>query len=418
MKNIFAEQHVRRRKKPSFLTKASSSKFAARGEDPRKGYNTDFIRQIKQKPVHVRRVKVKKPVSSGASSIRWPDFGSAQRQKSALRQKFASIPWGSRLAGSAGIPIILTAGIIFFSFLALNGEKLSAALPVTGNFAFEPVEDWEFERNLASYAGLNPISAPAVGEDQEVIPLDMIETFSWSSYTVKRGDSISRIAANHAISMDAVIASNNISNARRLREGETLRIPNMDGIPYTVKKGDTFSKVSKSMGVPLDAILDANDIQSDSVAVGTVLFIPGAKMRAEDLKLALGELFIYPVKGRLSSPYGWRDDPISGVRRYHAALDLAAGMGTPVKASMDGKVSMVGYNATYGNYIIINHNNSYQTMYAHLNVTSVKQGDSVLQGSKIGEVGSTGYSTGPHLHFAIYKSGRAVNPLEFLGTNR
>ncbi|MDR2029601.1 MAG: M23 family metallopeptidase, partial [Treponema sp.] len=244
----------------------------------------------------------------------------------------------------------------------------------------------------------------------------LMETFSWTSYTVKKGDSVSGIAAAHAISMDAIIASNGISNARRLREGEGIRIPNMDGIPYTVKKGDSLSQISSRMGVPLETILDANDIQSDTISAGTVLFIPGAKMRTEDLKLALGELFIYPIRGRLTSPYGWRLDPISGVRRYHAAVDLAAALGTPIKAAMDGKVSSVGFNSTYGKFIILSHANGYQTLYAHMNLTSVNQGDYVQQGAKIGEVGNTGYSTGPHLHFAVYKNGRAVNPLEFLNS--
>jgi murein DD-endopeptidase MepM/ murein hydrolase activator NlpD len=81
---------------------------------------------------------------------------------------------------------------------------------------------------------------------------------------------------------------------------------------------------------------------------------------------------------------------------------------------MDGRVATVGYNATYGKFIILSHSNGFQTLYAHLNAVSVSQGKSVSQGAKIGEVGSTGYSTGPHLHFAVYKNGRAVNPLDFL----
>jgi murein DD-endopeptidase MepM/ murein hydrolase activator NlpD len=234
---------------------------------------------------------------------------------------------------------------------------------------------------------------------------------------VKKGDSVSKIAAAHSLSLDAVIASNNISNARRLREGETLRIPNMDGIPYIVKKGDSLSGISRSLGVPMEAILDANDLQKDIITAGQLIFVPGARMRSEDLKLALGELFIYPLRGaRLTSPFGWRNDPISGVRRHHAAIDLAAPTGTTVKAAMDGKVSSAGFNSTYGKYIILSHGNEYQTMYAHLNQVSVKQGDRVTQGAKIGEVGSTGYSTGPHLHFAVYKNGRPVNPLDFLSS--
>jgi murein DD-endopeptidase MepM/ murein hydrolase activator NlpD len=137
-------------------------------------------------------------------------------------------------------------------------------------------------------------------------------------------------------------------------------------------------------------------------------------MKTEDLKLALGEFFKYPIRGRLSSPYGWRNDPISGVRKYHAALDLAAPTGTVVKASMDGRVTKVGYNANLGKFIILSHSNNFQTLYAHLSATSVTQGSYVSQSTKIGEVGSTGYSTGPHLHFAVYKNGTPVNPLDFL----
>jgi murein DD-endopeptidase MepM/ murein hydrolase activator NlpD len=274
----------------------------------------------------------------------------------------------------------------------------------------DPPEDGMYRQSLAAYAGLVPAPEPA----DDRIPLDLMETFTWKSYTVKKGDSVSKIAADHAISMDAIIASNNITNARRLREGEVLRIPNMDGIPYTVARGDTLSKISTAMEVPLEAILDANDIQDENIGPGMVLFIPGAKMSREDLKLVLGELFIYPVKGRLSSPFGWRNDPISGVRRYHAALDLAANTGTPVNAALDGRISTVGFNSVYGKYIIISHNGGYQTMYAHLSLTSVQQGAYVYQGTKIGEVGNTGYSTGPHLHFAIYKNGTAVNPLDLL----
>jgi murein DD-endopeptidase MepM/ murein hydrolase activator NlpD len=146
------------------------------------------------------------------------------------------------------------------------------------------------------------------------------------------------------------------------------------------------------------------------------LFLPGAKMRSEDIKLAIGDFFIYPLRARMTSPFGWRNDPFTGARRYHAALDLAAGMGTPVKASMAGKVATVGLNSVYGKYIILSHGNGFQTMYAHLSAVSVPQDSYVNQGAKIGEVGSTGYSTGPHLHFAIYKNGRAVNPLEFLNS--
>jgi murein DD-endopeptidase MepM/ murein hydrolase activator NlpD len=318
-------------------------------------------------------------------------------------------------------PVCVLVGIAVFSALILG-------LQDTPVMALSPGEDpgITLRVNLAAYAGtaipgidgIIPEAGvqgiPAPETETAPIPLDLMETFQWESYRVARGDSVSKIAADHSVSMDAIIASNGIANARRLRVGQELRIPNMDGIPYTVKRGDTISKISTAMGAPMDAILDANDLDTDTLSAGQSLFIPGAKMAKEDLKLALGELFIYPIRGRLTSPFGWRNDPISGVRRYHAALDLAAPTGTTIKAAMDGRIATVGYNATYGNYIIITHSKGFQTLYGHLSAVSVKQGAYVYQGGKIGAVGSTGYSTGPHLHFAVYKNGKAVNPLEFL----
>jgi murein DD-endopeptidase MepM/ murein hydrolase activator NlpD len=406
MKNYIGEQRVWRRKKPSFLLKAAEKRLSLQSGSRISG-NADLIHQIQQKPAYWRRRKlnIHKTARPG---FRWPFFSFPQKTYPRAEKKgpglfSLSIPRFS-------IPVFV--GILAVSILGLFWQDIAPEFPGSRNFSLEPGADGGVQRNLAAYAGLgSPLDFAGSGGE---IPLDLMETFAWSSYRVQKGDSVSKIAAAHSISMDAIIASNNIANARRLREGEILKIPNMDGIPYTVNKGDTLSKISSALGVPLEAVLDANDIQSSTIAQGTVLFIPGARMRSEDLKLALGELFKYPLRGRLTSPYGWRSDPISGVRRFHAALDLAAGMGTPVKAAMDGRVSMAGVNATYGKYIILTHSGGYQTMYAHLNAFSVNQGDYVDQGLKIGEVGNTGYSTGPHLHFAIYKNGRAVNPLDFL----
>ncbi|GHV81517.1 hypothetical protein AGMMS49991_00750 [Spirochaetia bacterium] len=327
--------------------------------------------------------------------------------------------------------MLLPMGIlgVAIGFFVISGSTWPVMTPIATPI-INPQEDTMYSRDLAAYAGVLPSDisgsrlAPEfsgtessdlyledAGED---IPLDLMESFAWNSYTVKAGDSVSKIAADHGLSMDAIIASNNISNARRLFAGQVIKIPNMDGIPYTVKRGDSLTRISSAQGVPLTALLDANDIQSDNINPGTIIFLPGVRMPTEELKLALGEAFAWPIKGRLTSPFGWRSDPISGVRKHHAALDLAANRGTPIKAAMDGKVASVGYNSTYGNFIILTHGNGYQTLYGHMSAVSVKQGVRVNQGTKIGEVGSTGYSTGNHLHFAVYKNGRAVNPLDLL----
>ncbi|MDR1147385.1 MAG: M23 family metallopeptidase [Spirochaetaceae bacterium] len=300
---------------------------------------------------------------------------------------------------------------------------LSVCLVILGFFAYyallwqdneiqiNPEADAFTRRKMLAYA-LGTLEERA--HLPEKLPVPVTETFSWSNYTVKKGDSVSKIAADNSLSLDAIIASNNLHNARLLREGEILRVPNMDGIPYTIAKGDSYQKIADKMNVAIEAILDANDIQNDDINAGDILFLPGAKMRSDELKMALGELFVYPVRGRLSSSFGWRKDPFTGLRRYHSAVDLAANTGTPVKAAADGRVSSVSYSSVFGNYIIITHSGGFQSMYAHLSSVAVKEGGRVDQNEKIGAVGSTGRSTGPHLHFAIYKNGRAVNPLEYI----
>jgi murein DD-endopeptidase MepM/ murein hydrolase activator NlpD len=132
--------------------------------------------------------------------------------------------------------------------------------------------------------------------------------------------------------------------------------------------------------------------------------------------MALGELFKCPItaKWRLSSPYGNRADPFTGVKKFHTGMDMAAPTGTPVKAALDGKVVAVSFNQVYGNYVIISHINGYQSLYAHLHTATAKVGQRINQGDKLGLVGSTGYSTGPHLHFTVYKNGKLVNPQELI----
>ena len=116
----------------------------------------------------------------------------------------------------------------------------------------------------------------------------------------------------------------------------------------------------------------------------------------------------------MTSAYGSREDPIKHIKSYHTGVDWGAPKGTPVFASLHGKVAHTGFNNIFGKYVIISHAKGYQTLYAHLNSYCVKIGQSVNQGDKIGAVGSTGYSTGPHLHFTIYKNGKHTNPMALL----
>ncbi|MDR2468387.1 MAG: M23 family metallopeptidase [Spirochaetaceae bacterium] len=312
------------------------------------------------------------------------------------------------------------------AIVAVAAFAYTALLWQSGEYLIQPATDDTLRGRMLDYVanGAEALAPEQTAEDSSAALPEGIGaaerrlapsvSFSWQYYTVKKGDVVSKIAAAHAISIDAIIASNKMANVRNLREGDVLRIPNMDGIPYTITANDSYEKVSEKFGVPLDAILDANDVQSGEMIAGEQIFIPGARMPADELKRALGEVFSYPVRGRLSSPFGWRKDPFTGVRSFHKGIDIVADVGVPVKAAMAGKVSMVGFSPILGKYIIVSHDATYQTMYAHLNSSMVTRGSNVAQGEIIGEVGNTGYSTGPHLHFVIYKNGREINPLEQL----
>lgn len=242
-----------------------------------------------------------------------------------------------------------------------------------------------------------------------------IRTVSYTNYKVRNGDTVSAIISRFGLrNMGTLLAVNGIDNARRIHSGQTLRIPSMDGIVHTVARGDSLALIAKRYAIPITAILDANDLQASTLVAGQKLFIPGASLSTMDLRRALGELFVYPIKGRLTSRFGYRKDPFTGVRTFHTGIDLAAPTGTAIKATLDGKVATTGYSTVYGNYVIITHESGYQSLYGHMSSISVKRGQQIVQGGLIGRVGNTGYSTGPHLHFSVYKNGKMVDPFTVL----
>jgi murein DD-endopeptidase MepM/ murein hydrolase activator NlpD len=153
-----------------------------------------------------------------------------------------------------------------------------------------------------------------------------------------------------------------------------------------------------------------NELFSDNVAYNTSLFIPGGRMNWTERQEINGDLFIWPTSGRITSGYGFRRSPFTGARQFHSGIDIGAPTGTPVRAAMSGRVTHVGFDNTFGNTVIISHHSGYRTLYAHLNVARVRPGAYVQTGERIGDVGSTGLSTGPHLHFTVYKNGVTVNP--------
>lgn len=137
--------------------------------------------------------------------------------------------------------------------------------------------------------------------------------------------------------------------------------------------------------------------------------------REDTARSVLGRALETPVSGDVSSPFGWRKHPIAGEPAFHRGIDFSAPAGTPVEASASGVVTFIGPADAYGKLVVISHGDRVQSRYAHLEGIEVTTGMPVTAGQRIGRVGSTGRSTGPHLHFELVIDGRVVNPKPFLG---
>ncbi len=320
--------------------------------------------------------------------------------------------------------IIAASAVAFGTALFFSIKLVSHHINHTGPIALqtEAGDDIEILNKLmANFALEGRIDYDETGKlldvEAPVVKPNFTQPVSFQTYKVRQGDTISGIAKKFGLTnISTLISVNDIGNVRQLAAGQKLRIPSIDGIVYTVKKGDSLSGITGKYKISLEQLLDVNELTSETLTAGQQLFLPGAAMDANSLRNAMGELFRMPIaaKFRWSSPYGYRIDPIAGVKSFHTGTDMACPTGTPILAAMSGKVTTTGINRVYGNYVIIDHGNGYQTLYAHMSKIIASKGQWVSQGTRIGLVGSTGYSTGPHLHFTVYKKGKLVDPMTVL----
>lgn len=237
---------------------------------------------------------------------------------------------------------------------------------------------------------------------------------SYISYRVKQGEFIGNIAQKFNISQDSIISLNKIKNTRAIPIGALLKIPNMSGIIYTTKKdGETVSSIVEKYKVDANKFANVNNVAlTNEFNAGTTLFVPDAKMDWATIQEINGDLFKKPIKAKWykSSSFGWRASPFTGARSYHSGIDMACPTGTSIYSALAGTVTSTGYSPTYGNYVIITHHSGFKTLYGHMSAILCVKGQVVNQDTRIGKVGSTGLSTGPHLHFTVYKNNVAVNP--------
>ncbi len=256
------------------------------------------------------------------------------------------------------------------------------------------------------------------------------------TYKVRPGDTLSYIAHKFGISTSTLMWANNLSDPNKLSVGQELTILPITGIVHKVKEGETVDSIAAYYGVLPKAIIDyaPNAIPpSGELKVGQEITVPDGVMptptplpRPTPRPVPVAPPQVAPVTGpRPSGQPGvtgggnfiW---PVGGIitqyfSSYHSGLDIAQRMGTPIHAADAGKVTFAAWSPYgYGNFVIIDHGNGFVTRYGHLSAFAVQAGDWVNQGDVIGYIGSTGRSTGPHLHFEILRNGVFQNPLSYL----
>ncbi len=220
------------------------------------------------------------------------------------------------------------------------------------------------------------------------------------TYTVVEGDTLSSIAEKFGLKMGTLLGSNKGLTAN-LQIGKEMVILPIDGVIHTVASGDTLSGIARKYGVETQKITDFNALE-ETLVVGTKLVVPGGRIATGAATTATTRF------GSLPSFPGYFAVPTKGVITQglhgHNGIDFGAPRNTNVYASAAGTVARVNvgtYNGGYGNLVVINHDNGTQTWYAHLNDVAISVGAEVTKNQVIGHVGSTGKSSGPHLHFEV-----------------
>jgi murein DD-endopeptidase MepM/ murein hydrolase activator NlpD len=299
------------------------------------------------------------------------------------------------IARIASAKVLLSSCLVLFSLFSFLGSSAHQAVPVGTALGSVDVSRLELDPGLD-------------GDGRDDAGL------YYTAYRVERGDTLSGIASAHDVSLDTVISFNDITNARSLQPGRILKIPNMSGILYSASAGDTAVSVAASNSVSADRIVEANGLMKLGFEAGRKVFLPDARMASFKLREISGDVFRWPASAWITSWYGWRNDPFTGQRRFHNGLDIGVDSGTPVLAPMEGTVAETGYSSGSGNYVYLVHHSGWSSLFGHLQTISVTRGQRVVVGTRLGFSGNTGYSTGPHLHFSVFKNGRSANPANFL----
>lgn len=239
---------------------------------------------------------------------------------------------------------------------------------------------------------------------------------SAATHTVQPGETLYAISRRYGANVEALKQANGLTDDR-IRAWQVLKVPDAQSPRrHIVQKGESLWELASRYGVTLEALLASNPELDNPghLQIGHEVILPAGAAAGDVVAATIGPspaldgVFAWPVLAPISSPFGPRDG------RNHNGLDLAANMGDPIKAARDGEVLLAGTVNGYGETVILRHEDGTQTLYGHASRLLVTAGERVRQGEVIAEVGSTGRSTGPHLHFEIIVNSKPLDPLLYL----
>ncbi len=277
----------------------------------------------------------------------------------------------------------------------LQSNSFSSPALDNENADLNIVEDNALRPNTPNIGAIGGEDFSFDGEDLEI-------------YVVHTGDTVAIVADLFGVSVDTILSANNLSPGEKLKTGDILLILPFSGVEHTVTKGETLDSIATLYKISKSDIIAANiDLGEDyTIVPGEKLIIPGANMisKAKPATSKVGST----VASTMKSVAGYFINPLPSGRKTQGlhdkyAIDIGAPTGTPIRAAASGTVTFaaMGWNGAYGNVVFIKHPNGTETRYAHMSRLNTSTGRKVGQGDIIGYVGSTGRSTGPHLHFEV-----------------
>ncbi|RJR12861.1 LysM peptidoglycan-binding domain-containing protein [Candidatus Parcubacteria bacterium] len=315
------------------------------------------------------------------------------------------------------MPALARAGLLGNVLASISGGDTSSSTASHGNIQTMPLLKPAMNITPTPARGGGDISIvddsalmPEEGPSGTIADIEKPKNSTISLYVVREGDTLSQIAEMFDVSVNTIRWANDLSRSSTIQPGQTLTILPVTGVKYTVKRGDTLASIAKALHGDAEEIAQFNGLEEESsLSVGTQIIIPDGEIAVAVAPTPKAKSTSGSGATSASTYAGYYMRPINGgtktqgIHGYNG-VDLAAPGGTPILASAAGEVIVSrgsGWNGGYGNYIVIRHDNGTQTLYAHNSSNIVSVGQRVVQGQVIGYVGSTGRSTGTHVHFEI-----------------